>query len=114
MTDKEIVKKLIFDVAVEAVIAKVTALPFFSIPVIGPFVGFIVGNIIFKIADAIFDAIARSVAYFVIDFKTEADRAAYQTAADALKESLSQSPEEIERAKADFKDRLRKLIRFDV
>lgn len=115
-----VVKRLIYEVVVKAVIAKaVAALPFLGYPVIGPIFAFFVT----KFADLVYEELARVVTFAVIDFQVERERAAFEEAAGKLKDTLATPPEhydggpeekekKINEQKEEFKRRLADLIRL--
>lgn len=120
MEAKDIIKKLIFDVAVKAAIKQLVtssfASPLFSIPVLGPICAYLAGWAIEWVADILYVEIARFVTFTIIDFKTEQERMLYENAVGNLKQVLAdpeEKPEEKERAKELFKARLRDLIRLN-
>lgn len=79
-----------------------------------------------KIASVLYVQLSRFVAFSIIDFQNQADLEAYQSAVSSLRIVLDTPPEnydhgpeginqremEIEKAKQEYKKRLKDLIRF--
>lgn len=108
----DILKKLIFDVVVGAVLSSiVSAVPILGLPVIST----IVTSLLMKVAWMLFEQTSRLINFQIIEWKDEATQRAYEAAVADLK-SLHDDPmadeESIENAKQKFKDTLRDLIKL--
>lgn len=112
---ENVIKDIFFSVVLKAALAEITAaIPWLAWPVIGP----IFGIIFAWIGGKIFDVLETSAAFTLIDFKTEAQKTAYENAANELKATLAkppeeQNPDEIAKAKQAFKDKLSALIKLN-
>lgn len=109
-----LVKRLVYDVLVKAVIARaVTVLPFLGYPIIGPIFGYLVG----RLARPLAEELIKFADNFIIDIREGAKQQAYQEAkAELLEELLRREPgdhESFEAAKEEFKRRLAELVRLD-
>lgn len=104
------IKKLIIDVILKAVMAKlVTAIPFLGMPFLGPLVGFFVG----KLLNMVGDELALMVEFKVIDIKVGKEVKGYEEAVLELKTELDKPIKDevkINEAKDRFKEKLRDLI----
>jgi hypothetical protein len=112
----EIVKEVIYDSVVKAAIKRViAALPFLATPVIGPVLAYILSSLITRLADLLYKELSLFVTFSVIDFQTEQQKRKYEAAVEALKAATqTKNQKEIERAKKEFQDRLRDVIRFPI
>lgn len=107
-----LIKSLIFEVVLTAAISKaITYLPFLAWPVVNPIFVYLVE----KIGTMIYVELERAVAFEIIDYRTEAEKEAYDQAAERLKNELEHpipDPDRIETAKEVMRDKLRDLIRL--
>lgn len=114
-TIEQLVKKMIFDVALKAAITRiVSAAPFLAWPVVNPVFVFAIT----KLAEKLYAEMALVVDFAVIDFRTDQERRAYEAAVAELRR-VAQPPqggtpnaEEIERARQELERRLADLIRL--
>lgn len=116
---ERIVHSTVMDVAVEAALNAITvAVPFLGFPVIKQ-VFFFVAK---KLIDAVYVEIARGIAFQVIGMNVEKENAEYKEAVTALKNKIDfptstqkdEANAEIEKARLEFEEKLRILIRFPV
>jgi hypothetical protein len=107
-----IVKGLIFEVALRAVVARlILVVPFLGWPVINPVFVFILS----KIAGLLFDEMAKVVSFGIIELQVDHQRKTYEESVDKLKLALTAGdPDAIKQAKEEFKNRLGDLIRLPV
>jgi hypothetical protein len=100
----------VFDVALKAVITRiVAAVPFLGFPVINP----VFVYIITKLAGVIYEEISRVVAFSIIDHTVDQERQKYDDAVNQLKDAVKTGDQnDIEKAKAEFKERLKNLVRI--
>lgn len=111
-TINEILHGIIFEVVLKAAISRVVAaVPFLAWPIINPVFSFIV----VKFVEIFYDELSKSVAFQVINFQTEEQRKAYSDAVTQLQAAIEkpkeeQNAEDIEKAKAELKARLKDLI----
>jgi len=119
----KIIYALIMGVAVKAGIAYViSVLPILGVPPLKQIFTYLFE----KIALVLYEQLSRFVVFSIIDFENEADLKAYQNAVDSLKlvlntpaenydhgpEGVNQREIDIEKAKEEYKKRLKDLIRF--
>lgn len=107
-----LIKGIIFDVVLKAAISRAIAyLPFLAWPIVNPLFTFFMS----KLGSLIFTELKRNVSFAIIDYRTEKERAAYEAAAERLKNEFRQpeiDPASIEKAKQAMRDSLAELIRF--
>lgn len=105
------ISKLIKNVVLKAVIAAlISAVPFLGIPGIN----LITTWLVMKIGGLVIETLQKFIDFKIIDWKTDAENAAYQNAVAALKAAQATGDANAtEKAKADFKSTLSKLIHFD-
>lgn len=115
----ETIRKLLFEVALKAVIARaIAAAPFLGFAIINPVFVFLAE----KLMTAVYEELSTVVNFAIVDIKVEGERRAYDEAVQRLRDILTVPPihwdtEEarnaaIEKAKAEFRARLRDLIRL--
>lgn len=107
----DIIKSLVWDVVLGAAIdALFVAVPFLNLPVLRQLIRYMLTTF----GDYVYKQLDRYVAFTVIDFQTEHQRAEYEKAVAALSTANSGgTPEELERAKEEFKKSLSALIRLN-
>lgn len=107
---ESIVKSIVIDVVMKAVLARIVmAIPFLGMPIIGPIFGFLLGKVFTLVAEEL----TKMVENKVIDIKVGGQKDKYDEAVNNLKvvvESPDKTPEQIEAAKNEFKKRLQDLI----
>lgn len=105
----DIIRKLVYEYAVNnAMKILVAKLPFLAWPLINPFVAYAVS----KVANLVYDELARFVTFTLIDIQVGAKKDAYDKATDVLKDAIEKGDEyEIEKAKEEYKARLRALVK---
>lgn len=104
-------KKLLHDVVIKAVIEQiVTAIPLLGSAFFNPIVTFIIT----KIATLVYKHAALLGGLFVIDLKEERKQKAYDEATIEFKNVMTResTPEEIQKAKDEYKKRLADLVRI--
>lgn len=119
----KIIESLIMGVALNAGVAYViSVLPILGVPPLKQIFTFIFE----KLAFVLYTQLSRFVVFSIIDFQNEQDLRAYQSAVDSLRLVLTTPPEnydhgpegvnqreiDIEKAKAEYKKRLKDLIQF--
>ncbi len=119
----KIIQTLIMGVALSSAIAYVIAvLPILGVPPLKQIFTFIFE----KLAKVLYQEFSRFVVFSIIDFKNQADLEAYQSAVSSLRIVLETPPENydhgpdgvsqrelaIEKAKQEYKKRLKDLIQF--
>lgn len=113
-TADAILKTLIYDVVLKAVMTKIIArVPFLGFPVIVAVSSFVVT----KIATAFYEELSKTVDFYIIDTRVEAQRVEYEKDLDALKTEVTKPVEQqdeaaIQRARDAVKEHLRSIIRF--
>lgn len=99
----------IFDIAIEAAIkAAIAYVPFLGVPIIKQLFTFCVE----KFASLLYTQTELAVSFIVVDLKVNKQSDEYREAVSQLSLAIAtqKSPEEIERAREEFKARLRTLI----
>lgn len=113
MTDLSdaIVKKLIFEVILSNVMKRLVAqFAFLGWWWVNPIVSFILG----KIAARIYEELSKSVAFMLIDVQIGAQKDAYDEATVELKKAIDKGEQDaIDKAKEEYKARLRALIKYN-
>lgn len=109
-TIDSLIHQIIMGVALDAAkAAAFAAAPWLKIPVLKQIFEFIANQTFSFISKYI----EQAAAFAALDAQTAAQNAAYKAERDALIAAIkSGNPEEIENAKAKFKDALRRLIQF--
>lgn len=106
----ETIKKLYFEVVVEAAIASsIAALPFLGVPVIKQIYTFLVKHF----AGNLFEEGEVYGLFYDIDSEVDEETTEYQEATDTLRTELERddlTEEEKQRAKDEYKEKLRNLI----
>lgn len=99
----------------DAILAVVMAQLVIWMPFLGwPVISTIVYYFLSKVGQLIFDQLSLFIDFTKIDFKVDDQNKKYQEALDALKKANEAGTEaEIEKAKSDFKDTLRNLIKLN-
>lgn len=108
---ERVVHAIIFDVALNTVIDKIlVAVPWLGWPVIKQVFLFV----LHKLVSLLYAEIEQGVALALIDQRVTAEKDAYIKAVEALKKELSKAAEgeEVEKAKEEYRRRLRDLIRI--
>lgn len=110
-TADSIIKFIIFDVVVNAAVAAAQAeVPFLALPIVRNLFSFLVG----KVAGLIYTELETNVSFAIIDHQTQAEAAEYEKSKAALYAAhLKGEQDAIEKAKADFRASLGKLIHYD-
>lgn len=105
-----IVKSILFEEIIKAVMSKIITV----IPVLGwPVINQIFSRVLYKVADMFYTELKTHSAFLQIDFEVETQRVEYDQATDDLRNVLSLpdvNEEEIQRAKDEYKKKLRDLI----
>lgn len=108
----EAIQKLIMEVVMNVVRTKlVAALPFLGWPIIGP----IFGMVLSKVMGIVAEQIGLMIEFQIINVQVNRDRKKYDEAVEKLKVELEKPEGErdeaaIQKAKEDFKARLRDLV----
>lgn len=109
----EIVKKILIDVVMKVVLARiVAAIPFLGAPIIGPIVAALLG----KLFNVIGDELVLMIKLKQIEIKVGKEDAAYTESKNKLEEVLNnpqKSEAEIEAAKEQLKKDFQRLINFN-
>lgn len=102
------IQSAIFDVALNAFKTWATVqVPFLGWPIIKQIFSLLVG----KIGDFIYEYLATIVTFSIIDLKIQAEKNAYDEAVTDLKKAHEGgNPDEVQKAKEEFKKRFRSLI----
>lgn len=121
MNSESVIKELITEVVVKAVVKKlVTAVPFFGLPIVNPIVSFFV----MKVAKILYDEMSLSLSYTMIDSKVNQQTKDYDMAVLNLKYAIDipvtsydggevEKQTEIEFRKTEFRNKLSSLISFN-
>ena len=108
-----VIEEIIFGVVFDLVFAKMlTAVPWVGLPVVKQVVQFVLR----KILQVIYNELEQEIALLVIDARVKAEVASYEAAIVALRDEMAQigmdNAEQLEKAKAEFRERLRALIQY--